>query len=219
MWRRAKEYHFLSIDEELGKFADHLKEIAHEKRAAPSHVASLTDPPKNMALAPSVTITPTTVCVKPFKLAKTNRIIREPKFGGVFNFCLVEIREETGEALLANYFSVLLPKFDEYLRCGFKLTKDRLYRHLHHSQSQLKEKQYWFYWHDAKNQTNLSFDDAYTWMGDFRSERVVAKHSARIDQCFTSSEATIRVRKFVILTNKKLYFLIKKGSNGKNRNY
>ena len=41
-----------------------------------------------MAYAPSVTITPTTICVKPFKLAKTNRIIREPKFGGILNFCL-----------------------------------------------------------------------------------------------------------------------------------
>jgi len=30
-------------------------------------------------------------------------------------------------------------------------------------------------------------------MGDFRNERVVAKHSARIAQCFTSSDATIRV--------------------------
>lgn len=32
-------------------------------------------------------------------------------------------------------------------------------------------------------------------MGDFRNERVIAKHSARIAQCFTSSEATIRVPK------------------------
>jgi hypothetical protein len=106
---------------------------------------------------------------------------------------LVEIREETGEALHANYFGILRWKFDEYLQYGFKLINDRIYRHLHHSQSQLKEKQYWFYWYDEKNQTNLSFEDAYKWMGDFRNERVVAKHSARIAQCFTSSEETIRV--------------------------
>jgi hypothetical protein len=88
IWRRAKEYHFLDIYEELMKFSDRLTEIGQERRAAPSHVSSLTNPPRNMAYAPSVTITPTTVCVKPFKLAKTNRIIREQKFGGVFNFCL-----------------------------------------------------------------------------------------------------------------------------------
>lgn len=105
----------------------------------------------------------------------------------------MEIREETGEALHASHFGALCWKFDEYLAKGFKLTNDRIYRHLHHSQSQLKEKQYWFYWHDAINKTNPSFEDAYEWMGDFGNERVVAKHSARIAQCFTSSEATIRV--------------------------
>jgi hypothetical protein len=105
----------------------------------------------------------------------------------------VEIREETGESLHSSYFGALRWKIDEYLRVGFKLTNDRIYRHLHHSQSQLKEKQYWFYWHDAKTHSNLSFEEAYVWMGDFQHERVVAKHSARIAQCFTSSEATIRV--------------------------
>ncbi|CAF0754772.1 unnamed protein product [Adineta steineri] len=193
MWRRAKEYHFLDIDGELMKHVKRLEEIGQEKRAAPTHVTSLTNPPPNKAYAPSVTLTPTTICVKPFKLVKTNRTIREPKLGGSLNFCLVEIREETGEALLASHFSTLRGKFENYLKYGFKLTNDRLYRHLHHSQSQLKEKQYWFYWHDEKNKTNLSFEDAYKWMGDFAQERVVAKHSARIAQCFTSSDATIRV--------------------------
>ncbi len=70
------------------KFSDRLKEFDQEKRASPTQISSFTNPPNNMAYAPSVTITPTTVCVKPFKLAKTNRVIREPKFGGVFNFCL-----------------------------------------------------------------------------------------------------------------------------------
>jgi hypothetical protein len=32
-------------------------------------------------------------------------------------------------------------------------------------------------------------------MGDFQEERIVAKHSARIAQCFTSAEATIKVKK------------------------
>ncbi|CAF4736112.1 unnamed protein product, partial [Rotaria sp. Silwood1] len=104
-----------------------------------------------------------------------------------------EIREETGDQLQANYFGTLRSRIDDYLKFGFKLTNDRLYRYLHHSQSQLKDKQYWFYWHDEKNKTNLSFDEAYKWMGDFDNEHVIAKHSARIAQCFTSSEATIRV--------------------------
>ena len=59
-----------------------------EKGPEPSDESLWTSAPKNMAYAPSVTITPTTICVKPLKLAKTNRIIRESKFGGVSNFCL-----------------------------------------------------------------------------------------------------------------------------------
>lgn len=90
MWRRAKEYHFLDIDDELMKFVNRLAQIGQEKLAAPAHVASLLDPPENKALTPSVMITPSTVCVRPFKLVKTNRTIREPKFGGPFNFCLGE---------------------------------------------------------------------------------------------------------------------------------
>ena len=78
------------------------------------------------------------------------------------------------------------------LESGFDLgIKGRTYRYLHHSQSQLKDKQFWFYHHNS--QTNFSFEDAFAWMGDFQEERIVAKHAARIAQCFTSAEATIQV--------------------------
>jgi RNA-dependent RNA polymerase len=81
------------------------------------------------------------------------------------------------------------------LECGFDLGKQgRTYRYLHHSQSQLKDKQFWFYHYDGK--TNFSFEEAFAWMGDFQEEKIVAKHSARIAQCFTSAEATIQVKIF-----------------------
>jgi len=76
----VKEYHFVDIDDELQKYTD--------RRTTSTCASSLENPPKNMAYAPSVTITPTTIYVKALKLAKTNRTIREPKFGGIFNFCL-----------------------------------------------------------------------------------------------------------------------------------
>lgn len=79
------------------KFAQRLKDIGDERRGDDSHVSSLTNPPRSMAYAPSVTITPTTICIKPLKLAKTNRIIREPKFGGVANFCLGNEKSIAGE--------------------------------------------------------------------------------------------------------------------------
>jgi len=87
------------------------------------------------------------------------------------------------------------------LELGFDLgIKGRTYRYLHHSQSQLKDKQFWFYYYNG--QTNFSFEEAFAWMGDFQEERIVAKHAARIAQCFTSAEATIQVKQ-----NKNLLFL------------
>ena len=84
-------------------------------------------------------------------------------------------------------------KIEILLESGFDLgRRGRTYRYLHHSQSQLKDKQFWFYHHN--DQTNFSFEEAFTWMGDFQDERIVAKHAARIAQCFTSAEATIRVK-------------------------
>ncbi len=84
-------------------------------------------------------------------------------------------------------------KTEMLLESGFDLgIKGRTYRYLHHSQSQLKDKQFWFYHYNGES--NFSFEDAFAWMGDFQEERIVAKHAARIAQCFTSAEATIQVK-------------------------
>jgi RNA-dependent RNA polymerase len=93
------------------------------------------------------------------------------------------------------------------LESGFDLgKKGRTYRYLHHSQSQLKDKQFWFYHHDG--QTNFSFEDAFAWMGDFQEERIVAKHAARIAQCFTSAEATIQVKRIFFIYLELFFFLL-----------
>ena len=57
---------------------------------------SIYNPPRHYAYVPSVTLTPTTICIKPFKLVKTNRVLREEKFGGNFMFALVDIKDENG---------------------------------------------------------------------------------------------------------------------------
>jgi len=55
---------------------------------------SIHTPPCHYAYVPSVTLTPTTICVKPLKLVKTNRVLREPKFGGHLMFTLVDVKDE-----------------------------------------------------------------------------------------------------------------------------
>jgi hypothetical protein len=93
------------------------------------------------------------------------------------------------------------------LESGFDLGKiGRTYRYLHHSQSQLKDKQFWFYHYNG--QTNFSFEEAFAWMGDFQEETIVAKHSARIAQCFTGAEATIQVNQILLLIKYFMFNLI-----------
>lgn len=117
----------------------------------------------------------------------------------------MEIREEDGGVLYPLDFRQIRWKLKQLLVDGLTIGPDRLYKYLHHSQSQLKEKQFWFYHHQSSNDPlqNLSFDDAYLWMGNFDSERVVAKHTARIAQCFTSTEETIQVCVNVCSPNRK----------------
>ncbi len=72
---------------------NHQKEL---KKEGEQERWSLYNPPRHYAYVPSVTLTPTTICVKPFKLVKTNRVLREAKFGGNLMFALVDVKDENG---------------------------------------------------------------------------------------------------------------------------
>jgi hypothetical protein len=64
------------------------------KKAAEEQRWSIHRPPVNYAYVPSVTLTPTTICINPLKLVKTNRVLREPQFGGNLMFALVDVKDE-----------------------------------------------------------------------------------------------------------------------------
>jgi RNA-dependent RNA polymerase len=103
------------------------------------------------------------------------------------SFALVEIRDEANKPLYARDFRSLRTKFKKILTEGILINKT-CYRYLHHSMSQVKEKQFWFL--DSQH----SLEDVLSWMGNFDNERVVAKHAARMAQCFTSTEPSITVK-------------------------
>ncbi|UJR21373.1 hypothetical protein I4U23_024465 [Adineta vaga] len=208
LWRRSSEYYFINLRAELDRYQKKIADTAalssrtsnvyyrdkkNGNEQAQEQRWSIHTPPRHYAYVPSVTLTPTTICVKPLKLVKTNRVLREEQFGGNLMFALVDIRDEDGKLdLFPHDYRALRWKTEILLESGFDLgSKGRIYRYLHHSQSQLKDKQFWFYYHDE--QANFSFEDAFAWMGDFQDEKIVAKHSARIAQCFTSAEATIAI--------------------------
>jgi hypothetical protein len=191
--RRSSEYFFLDLDEEIKIGIEQYDAKYKRSKEKNFVIPSLNQLTTSTAYVPSVVLTPTTVKIRPLKLCKLNRILREKRFGNVLNFALVELRDEAQRLLFPTVFRALKKQILHYLTKGFSLTPDCVYKYLHHSQSQVKCKQFWFYYHDKKN-GYLSHEDAYTWMGNFDKERVVAKHAARIALCFTSSDATIQVR-------------------------
>ncbi|CAF1018924.1 unnamed protein product [Adineta steineri] len=207
IWRRSSEYYFIDLLAELHGYQRKIANIAQLTSPMDSRYQesmrekngeqerwSIHTPPCHYAYVPSVTLTPTTICVKPLKLVKTNRVLRaKEQFGGHLMFALVDIKEENCRTdIFPHDYRALRSKTEKLLQYGFDLgKKGRTYRYLHHSQSQLKDKQFWFYYHDG--QTNFSFEKAFAWMGDFQEEKVVAKHAARIAQCFTSAEATFKI--------------------------
>ncbi|CAF0883936.1 unnamed protein product [Adineta ricciae] len=188
--RRTSEYFFLDLDEEIKNGINRYKAQYDQARAKGYWMHRFNENDQSTAYIPSVVLTPTTIKIRPLKLCKLNRILREKRFGRVTHFCLVELRDEAQRMLFPNEFRALRDQILNYLTNGFELTPKLMYTYLHHSQSQVKAKQFWFYHHD---ETNLSHNDAYIWMGNFDKERVVSKHTARIALCFTSSDETIRI--------------------------
>jgi hypothetical protein len=184
---------FVNINEEL----QHAITESKRKRddAAYGLIRKVDIKEDNEAYIPSVTLTPTTIRIKPLKLCRTNRVLRATEqFGkAVEHFILVDIRDENGRDLQSFHFHDLRPLLLDYLENGFTLMyNDREYKYLHHSQSQLRERQFWFYHHEKRS--NLSFSDAYLWMGRFDKEQNPAKYAARMALCFSTTKATVEVR-------------------------
>ncbi len=88
LWRRTKEHLFVDLYEELIDYLSRQARIRAEERQTFFSKTTIKQPPKNYQYVPSVTLTPTTIVIKPLKLCKTNRVLREKKFGGPFNFAL-----------------------------------------------------------------------------------------------------------------------------------
>ena len=195
--RRLSEYIFLDLDQEIRIGIDEYD--SKYKRFKEKHLAMqpFNKTSKGTAYIPSIILTPTVIFIRPLKLCRLNRVLREKRFGGCLNFALVELRDEAQRLLFPTAYRSLQAQIKTYLTEGFPITLGRQFKYLHHSQSQVKSKQFWFYHHDQEN-NHLSHSDAYVWMGNFDKERVVAKHAARIALCFTSTKATIQVRTIII---------------------
>ena len=140
----------------------------------------------NYVRIPWFCLTPTRLIVKPFKFMRSNRVFRYMSNVGQ-PIAFVEFRDDTGSAFLSKE---LVPLLNYYLEHGFWFG-GRHYIYLHHAQSQIRNKQFYFYCEKEGGMTREALE---AWMGNFDKERLPAKNTARRTQPFSSTEGTIEVR-------------------------
>lgn len=130
-------------------------------------------------------ITPSHLYVSAPSQETTNRVVRHYKqyadrfiriqFADEGFSCVSPAYEDTNREVIYNRIYNVLKK-------GIKIG-DRHYKFLSFSSSQLREQGCWFF----APSNDLNADMIRSWMGVFSKEKVIAKHAARMGQCFSST--------------------------------
>jgi hypothetical protein len=150
----------------------------------PKHV------PSDCVMIRKVVITPTTMYILMPTMETSNRVIRHFR-DKKDNFLRVQFVDEASSKISSsngthNY--ALYNKIYNTLHNGIKIG-DRQYEFLAFSSSQLKDHSCWFF----APTYDLTADDIRRWMGDFSSNKNVAKYAARMGQCLSSTRAALPV--------------------------
>lgn len=176
----SAENYFFQISKELPTIVNHYQDFYLDS------IFYQTDANwPNYVRIPWFCLTPTRLIVKPLKFMRSNRVFRHfPNVSHCMAF--VEFRDDNGSAYLS---SKLVPFLEHYLANGFHFG-GRDYIYLHHAQSQIRNKQFYFYCEQEGGMTRAALE---TWMGNFDGERLPAKNTARRTQPFSSTQATIEV--------------------------
>ncbi|CAF4562200.1 unnamed protein product [Rotaria sp. Silwood1] len=141
----------------------------------------------NYVRIPWFCFTPTRLIVKPYKFMRSNRVFRYVSNVNQ-SMAFVEFRDDTGSTYLSKE---LVPFLKHYLENGFWFG-GRYYIYLHHAQSQIRQKQFYFY---CEHEGKMTREALESWMGNFDNERLPAKNTARRTQLFSSTQATIQIDK------------------------
>lgn len=141
---------------------------------------------------PRIYLTPYGVFPLAIKPMRGNRILREKQFFGPSeNFCRVLIRD-VDLGLPQNDFMRINERWIKTLIIGNDNIKvgDRQFHFLLCSNSQLRDRSFWFY----SSYQNLQAEHIRQWMGDFSSETCVGTRIARMALSLTGTTATIKVK-------------------------
>lgn len=146
--------------------------------------------PENCVLVRSVIITPSTMMLSTPYVEMTNRVIRRYReHADRFLRVRFEDDEKRGYARISatsqKTMDEVLSKVFRTLTSGIVIG-DRQYDFLAFGNSQLREHGAYFF---ASLPSGPAASHIRAWMGRFEHERIVARHAARIGQCFSTTRA------------------------------
>ncbi|CAO3579317.1 unnamed protein product [Absidia cylindrospora] len=169
-------------------FKEHGKQVLHQRRIPP-----------HCSMLRKVIITPTATYFQPLSLETTNRVVRHyAKYAD--RFIRVQFTDEDfmrlGPAFGTTPNNALYSRVFQTLKYGLQIGTRR-YDYLGYSSSQLREQGCWYYaaTDGEAELPPLNVNVIRSWMGDFSNIKIVAKHAARIGQCFSSTMAIMQLRK------------------------
>ncbi|KAK9729654.1 hypothetical protein K7432_000167 [Basidiobolus ranarum] len=137
-------------------------------------------------------VTPSRIYYLPPTLEVSNRVVRHFHKQQDY-FIRVIFSDEHFEKVGTNrlLYQPIFDRIEELMNKGFYLA-GRHYRFLAFSSSQLREHCCWFF---ADTPDGIDVDFIRSWMGDFSEIKNVAKHAARMGQCFSSTRPVKTLKK------------------------
>ena len=144
----------------------------------------------NYCYVPRVIVTPTQILPQPMRPMKENRVLRGGRFGSSFAFCRVLLRDEDLVTMSAETVEQCRERILDLIHQDLTIAQTD-YEYLHCSNSQLRDRSFWFY----KPNNGNTAETIRNWMGDFRYEYSVSSYVTRMALCFTGSIKTFTIQK------------------------
>ena len=186
LWKTCKENRFLDIYIAL------LNNTRIYSDVAARWLFDCTTP--NYCYVPRVVVTPSRILPQPMRPMKENRVLRGGRFGSSFAFCRVLLRDEDLITMSAETVEQCRDKILDLIKQDLTIAQTD-YEYLHCSNSQLRDRSFWFY----KPNNGNTAETIRSWMGDFRYEYSVSSYVTRMALCFTGSIKTFTVEKLTEL--------------------
>jgi hypothetical protein len=182
LWKTCKDNRFLDIYISLSNNAIKYSDVSAR------WLFDCTTP--NYCYVPRVIVTPTQILPQPMRPMKENRVLRGGRFGSSFAFCRVLLRDEDLVTMSAETVEQCRERILDLIKQDLTIAQTD-YEYLHCSNSQLRDRSFWFY----KPNNGNTAETIRNWMGDFRYEYSVSSYVTRMALCFTGSIKTFTIQK------------------------